>query len=120
MTFNIIDCSSLTSSEFIEAYRAGRLRLSVNTDAAGYLFSSVLKQDAGRQSSYRILFFGGILAGCIAIYVAGWWSLCFFFLSFIGFKASRAHSDKSAIQAALESEENYRFMMENGIIVAVS
>ena len=60
------------------------------------------------------------MAGFVAIYVAGWWSLCFFFLSFIGLKASRAHTDKSTIKAALESEENYRLMMERGIIVAVN
>lgn len=120
MAFNLIDPNSFSHVEFVEAYREGRLRLSVNTSAAGYLFPSVLKQYAGRQASYRVLAFGGGFAGLIAVYLLGWWSLCFFLLSFVGFKLSRAHTDKSAIKAALESEENYRIMTQNGVIVAVS
>ncbi len=117
MAFTPIDHGILTYDDFVESYKSGSLRLAVNTNAAGYLFTTTLKEYAGQQSLLRALAFGGFLGGFLAIYFIGWWSTALFAISILSVKSSRSHTDKAAIKAALNSEEAYRILTRERVIV---
>ena len=51
MSIEFFDLDTDTHSEFVRKYNAGELTLTVNNNAAGYLFQNVLAEYAGRQVS---------------------------------------------------------------------
>jgi hypothetical protein len=116
MSVEFFDLDTDTHSEFVRKYNAGELTLTVNTNAAGYLFQNVLAEYAGRQATLRTIFFGGIIGGTIAIFFVGWWSLIGFVVGFIGMKSSRAHTDRSVIQETIKNPDFYRAMVEANIL----
>ena len=98
MSVQFFDVEVDSHSDFVLKYNANELKLTVNTNAAGYLFQNLLSDYAGRQATYRTFFFGGMHGGVIAIFFVGWWSLIGFAVGFGGMKSSKAHTDRSVIE----------------------
>ena len=80
----------------------------INTDAAGYFFPTTLDEYAGKQAVHRTFFFGGIIAGIVAIFFVGWWALIGFMIALIGRQTSRRHTDQSVIEEALKNPTSYQ------------
>lgn len=116
MSVQFFDLETDTHAEFVRKYNSGELTLTVNTNAAGYLFQNLLAEYASRQAMLRTFFFGGIIGGTIAIFFVGWWSLIGFVVGFFGMKSSRAHTDRSVIQEAIKNPDFYRAMVEANIL----
>ena len=113
---SFIDPIQMPHEEFVNKYRSRKISLTVNTNAAGYLFQSVLADHASKQANYRAIFFGGIIVGIISIFFVGWWSLLAFLVGIIGHKLSSRHTDRSVIAKVLESEFAYHELAEARII----
>ena len=100
MAIKFFDVEKDTHAEFVKKYKDGDLVLSVQTNAAGYLFKDILSEYAGRQATFRMILFGGFAGGIIAIFFVGWWSVIGFIIGIIGQRMSNAHTDKSVIEEA--------------------
>ena len=70
MAIKFFDVEKDTHAEFVKKYKDGDLVLSVQTNAAGYLFKDILSEYAGRQATFRMILFGGFAGGIIAIGMA--------------------------------------------------
>ena len=116
MSVQFFDVEADSHSDFVRKYNANELNLTVNTNAAGYLFQNLLADYAGRQAMHRTFFFGGMLGGVIAIFFLGWWSLIGFVVGLVGMKSSRAHTDRSVIEEAIKNPEFYRTVAEAKIL----
>tara|TARA_B110000211_G_C13942620_1_gene492415 strand:+ start:190 stop:552 length:363 start_codon:yes stop_codon:yes gene_type:complete len=118
MTIEFLDAEKLTYNEFVEKYKAGEIVLAVDTDAAGYAFTNILSEYAVKQATYRTFFFGGFIAGLIAIFFVGWWSLIGFAAGFIGMRASRSHTNRSVIKESLKNPAAYEEFTKANILAA--
>lgn len=118
MTIEFLDPKKLTHTEFVEKYKAGEIVLTVDTNAAGYAFANILSEYAGKQANYRTLLFGGFIAGLIAIFFVGWWSLIGFAVGFIGMRTSRSHTDQSVIEESLKNPDAYEVFASSNILAA--
>lgn len=107
-------------AKFVQDYNNGSLILTVDTNAAGYLFQSLLIDHASKEANYRTILFGGILGGMIAIFFVGWWSLVGFALGFLGKKLSAKHTDEAVIAEALKSPEAYYFLADKRILAYIN
>lgn len=114
----LFDPLDVSHEKFVENYNNGKLKLAINTDAAGYLFQTVLIEHASKQANLRTLFFGGFLGGLIAIFFVGWWSLIGFAIGILGQKMSRSHTEQSVIIEALKNSESYSQLINEKIIVS--
>lgn len=110
------DPLDVSHERFKEMYHGGMISLTIDTNAASYLFESALSEYAGGQANYRALGFGGFIYGCIAIFFIGWWSLLGFAVGVAGFRLSRRHADKSVISAALGCSEIYALFARERIL----
>ena len=61
MAIKFFDIEKDTHAEFVKRYEDGDLILSVQTNAAGYLFKDILAEYASRQSTFRMMLFGGFI-----------------------------------------------------------
>ena len=116
MAIKFFDVEKDTHAEFVKKYKDGDLVLSVQTNAAGYLFKDILSEYAGRQATFRMILFGGFAGGIIAIFFVGWWSVIGFIIGIIGQRMSNAHTDKSVIEEALKNEQAYEVFATSKIL----
>ena len=116
MEIEFIDPAKISHAEFVRRFRQGEIILTVNTNAAGYLFRDLLSEYAWVQSNFRSLFFLGFIGGGVAIFFVGWWSLLGFLIGALGLIWSRRHTDRSVIDAAVKSERAYRALAEGKIL----
>ena len=116
MAIKFFDVEKDTHAEFVKKYKDGDLVLSLQTNAAGYLFKDILSEYAGRQSTFRMMLFGGFAGGIIAIFFVGWWSVIGFIIGIIGLRMSNAHTDKSVIEAALKNKQAYEVLATSKIL----
>ena len=116
MSIEFFNTETISHSEFVQKYEVGQLKLRIDTNSAGYLFQNILSDYAGRQSTYRMLFFGGVLGGIVAIFFVGWWSLVGFFLAIVGQKLSNRHTNDSVISKALQDPVAFKMLADNRIL----
>ena len=116
MAIKFFDIEKDTHAEFVKRYEDGDLILSVQTNAAGYLFKDILAEYASRQSTFRMMLFGGFGGGFIAIFFVGWWSVIGFIIGIIGQRMSNAHTDKSVIEEALKNKQAYEVLASSKIL----
>jgi hypothetical protein len=107
--------------EFVEKYDAGKLKVHVDRNAAGFMYEapSLIPQNIRkRQAMQRFVAFAGVAGGLVSFVWLPWWGaaliLVFFFASF---RQIQSAAVEGVLEAALQNEAVFRLANERKVLI---